>query len=300
MEIRTVNKSVNVPLDLILLGFQKKSLSRLKVLVAAKLATKGIFVADSATIHLLSELSGFQPRTVRKHLADLVADKLAGFDPITNTYYIRSWASLRSQNMLFHRLAVPVAADRLHLFRELMITGLFAVRILPQMYFLRKSAVNIHLAKRKRKKSAITKWGIASQDRFLFPDCNPSAIAYTGLSNEAIAKMACLSVSRACKLKHDAEAAGFISTAPRFRVLHVFNTSQPALREKYAKYTADKANIRFLKSTIDNKPVYLLVAQLHDHIRLNISIKRVNYLRLYKKALVKQLSKKYKGYGKAS
>ncbi len=287
MSSRQNINSVNIPIDLIPYAFEHKLIKELKVMIAAKLISPGRIGRKEKYFERLCQVSNIKPRTVIKHLKKLTQLGWVSHDSLSDTYYFRSFAWFRKTGWIIKRASVSVTVLSLSNFQALLLAGMVTFRINAQKYvnnrILSRSEKLKQRVERKSRKSATIISDVAAQDHSFPGKVNSQGLPYYGLSNGAIGKLLFISQTRACELKNEAVACGFLKTFKRLKPIFEFEENIPNLREIYLKVNGDgKKNIRINCFTRNGKRYVQLSEQLHDEIIPLIKLTRVNYLRLMK------------------
>ena len=99
---------------------------------------------------------------------------------------------------------------------------------------------------------------------------------YYGLGVYGIAKLLHCKPTRACELKQEAEAGGFIKTEKHFRELGRCRKPNFRMKEGFGDAFPERAKaVRFKKVTRNNQELILMLEQLHDEIKPNVAFKKV-------------------------
>ena len=290
MTPESANYKVNIPVELITYIFEHKLVNQFKIFVTSKMVTPGQFTANDSKFKALCLAANLKPRTVLKHLKHLTALGWINHDKANNKYYVRSWAWFRLQKTFTLRSSVCVKISDLNNFQALIAIALITQKIDNQKYYNQKRYKETHKnhrsASRKSRKSAVNKGDTASQDPSI-----SSGLPYFGYSNGAIAKMLYISQTRACEIKQQAEAAGYISTNPRFKLIREFTEKIPNLKQFCQRAFGDDASkIRISTETRKGIKYYQLLLQLHTEIKPLIKLRRINYLKILKSRQYRSIS----------
>ncbi len=292
MTLEVANQTVNLPTDIIQFAFKTKNQNALKVFVAAKLASSGSFASKSSVFNSICILSGLQRRSVLHHLETLISLGWVGFDATKKHYYLRSWAFLKKKEFISSRAAFKLTITDMSHFKEFIFSAAVSLRISKQKIYnqslLKDNHPKRHL-KSEKSRSAINIRGIASQEHSSFR--HEKALPYYGLSNQSIAEMLNLSLSRACEIKQLAIKANYIKTRKHFQLLAEYDSPQPNLRKSLFKaYGEQSSKIRINTQIRDGIKYLQLVIQLHDEITPAIRPIRINYNKLWKTKFIKSVS----------
>lgn len=287
MNSRQNNIRVNIPIDLIPYAFEHKLIKELKVMIAAKLISPGRIGRKDKFFERLCQVINLKPRTVVKQLKKLTQLGWVGHDTLSDTYYFRSFAWFRKTGWISKRASVSATVLDLSNFQALLVAGMVTFRINSQKYvnnrILSRSEKLKLRAERKSKKSATIISDVASQDQSFPGKMISQGLPYYGLSNLAIGNLLFISQTRACELKNEAVACGYLKTFKRLKPIFECEEGTPNLREIYLKVNGDgKKNIRINRCTRKGKGYVQLLEQLHDEIKPLIKLKSINYLRLMK------------------
>lgn len=293
------NESVNIPIELISFAAEHKIINTLKVMIAAKLICPGHVGTKDKYFERLCLESNLKPRTIKKHLDKLCQLKWVSHDINNDVYYFRSYAWFRKKMLIIKRSSISANLSDLNHFQAFLLSGTITKSIDAQIHInnliLSKSEKLKRHTEKKSKKSATIISGVASQDQSFTKSQPHDGLPYYGLSNAAIGKLFFLNPTRACELKKEAEANGYLKTTKRFHLIDEYSEKVPDLIKKYYKGNGtDKKNIRVRSIRRNDKWILQLVEQLHDEITPLIKIKQINYHRLMKQEQVRNTTSKFR------
>lgn len=281
-----------IPLELAQQAKQFRIVPELKVLVAAKITTPGCFTLRSDHYKQLCHTLGYKPRTVHKHLSQLLRLGWIGIDGARQKYYIRPWAWFYEQDLLTNRRSVLFKTVDLNNFNAFLAGSIVCnyvkkhedyCRAQEKNYTNRERRLSKILRKRKPGKSVVTnRRSTTSQDQSVSFTASFKRPDYFGYSNKGIAELLGCSETNARDLKHLAEQSGYLQTishldefmslgAPDFGMRNSLYNGKDSDFVKRLRHTTEKRN---------GKKVVLLVQQLHDEIKPLMTFRQINYKKL--------------------
>jgi len=277
------NSHIGIPLELIGQAFEAKTISRLKVFAVCKMFANDILPLKGSKMDAVIKESGYQRRTVIKHLTNLTQQGWVGFDKTTKTYHIRSWKHLKASKAFTYAEVVIVSTKDIKSFREILLASLIAKKILKQKYYnyslaIKENKISTGTVKKLRSCGSVKSKAALQAYLSQQPD---NGLSYFGLSNKSIGELISLSASRASYIKKRSSVCGYIEINQKFDVLAEFPNRIENLRDFYLKgYGDEKKYIRVRCILKEGKKTYQVLRQLMSEIiPLDISIKTVNMKR---------------------
>lgn len=218
-------------------------------------------------------------RTLYKHIQRLIDLNWIGFNEATGDYFVRGMGFIWKLHRFDAKTAATFYFKNIRKVQAFIAGSIISNNVKQQQYFR-------EVIQTGKVKPAITKRHVAKQGRPLPAKTTDRKAAYYGLGVHRIASLLFCCPSRACKLKHDAEKAGFIKTKKRFNELGVLPAADYWHRDTYKKaYPENGKALRFRSTIRNNRRVVLMLEQLHDEVKPLVGFKRIRKLCLYKPIL---------------
>jgi len=269
-----VNDKVQIPVQLLEYVQENKLVKAFAVFMYLKCMSGGKMRNTQDAFIAMPEVIGIKDtRTINKHLKTLLKLNWIGFNTATDDYFVRGIGYIRKQHGFKQRKAATFHFKDIQKMQAFVAGSIISSNIKAQQYFF-------EVAQRGRLKSATMNQGVAKQDRSLTSTATIQKPAYYGLGIYSMAKILFCKPTRACELKQEAEAAGFIKAQNKFREIATFEKSDTTIRGKMA-YAEDVKRIRFKKIRRNKKNMVAMLEQLHDEIKPKVDfkkIKRFNHL----------------------
>lgn len=205
-------------------------------------------------------------RTFRKHLQKLLDLNWIGFNPKSGIYHIRSFDHIRAVNDFKSRRGTKVFLKDILQMQIYLVGVLICNKINDQIYHWEK-------IKRRPRTAAVNRDAANQSKAFV----HPTQPKYFGLSNLKLAALLGCSYTRACVLKMEAAAAGYLNSSHRYLDIVILTEADYNLRPSLSTYNpAFAKRLKFWPQiTKDGKRIVKVVQQLHDQIVPLIEYKRL-------------------------
>lgn len=278
--MKPVNSYVQVPVELLSYVQEHKLVKTFTVFLYLKCMAVGkVRNTDEAFKQMPCMLGIKDRRTMHKHIQRLLGLNWIGFNEATGDYFIRGTEFIWKQHCFKIKTAATFYFKHIRKVQAFIAGSIISHNVKQQQYFR-------EVVQTGKVKPAITKRHVAKQGRPQPAKTTDRKAAYYGLGVHRIATLLFCCPSRACKLKHDAEKAGFIKTKKRYNELGVLPVADYWYRDAYKRaYPENGKALRFRSAVRNNRRVVLVLEQLHDEVRPLVPFKRVKKLRLSRPTL---------------
>lgn len=262
------NTKLLLPVDQAAYAYQNGLIKGLAIYMYLKFCTDGkIKCTDPLFTQLRKDLRLTDNRTFKLHINKLIAHNWIGHCPKSGIYFIRNTNFIRQLYNFRGRQATAVQPRDLKNFQQYLAAVLICKQIDAQQFYWDV------VVKRKLNKATV-KWAAATHSRV--SSHSSTRPKYFGLCNNTIAGLLGCKQTRACVLKNQAAALGYLQVKHRY--LDLLSLQKPDFKVRsvmYEKYPEYAGRIRcWLKWQGDQKYIKL-VLQMHDEIVSKITFKRI-------------------------
>jgi hypothetical protein len=244
-----------IPVGLILYAEKENLIEELKFYIGLKLTCSGKIPAHKAPFKTLMAYLGCKSRTTfYKRIRALKKLNWVGFNPASDTYYIRGYKRVCEDLKIPYHVSVEFCITCFKEFRAYMFASIVGQRVKAMEYAKKRS--------KKKVKFVPQYWNIGT-----FPDLpsNLLNLGYNGLPNSAMAKLTGKSISRCSELKNLAEKAGFLHTKEKLVTVDIMPRSPNIMEilrdwypDKYGRFKIkaikkgkDKGKLKILEQMMD-------------------------------------------------
>lgn len=260
---------VCIPMDMIRFVVQHKMVKAFELYIFLKCHSSGKVHRDSSLFQSMSGVLGIRDlRTIKSYLAVLLNLNWIGFNDVSGYYFIRGFSYIRKAHQFKNRKAAIFDYRQIDALADCFLPGaLICEQIKAQQYYWEVSP-------RRQAKFATKKLGVANQD---FPaSATSEKPPFYGLSNMRIAELLFCKMTRACELKQQAEAGGYLKTKKRFKEIVRLTkpdfTIRKAIRENHPELGK---RVRFRVRRVRRCTVIEVLQQMHDEIVPRVEFKNI-------------------------
>lgn len=257
-----------IPVELIRYVIREKLGKAFALFIHLKCHSSGKVHKDSPLFRSADTVLGIKDgRTFRSYVAKLQALNWIGFNAESGYYFIRGFDFIRKSFHFKSRKAAIFDRREIDLLADGFLQGaLICEKIKAQQYFWEVSP-------RRQAKFATKTLGVANQN---FPASDASRPPYYGLSNKAISEILFCKMTRACELKQQAEAGGYLKTKKHFDVIAKLPKQDFMIKKTIAANHPELGKrVRFRARRIRKHTVIEVLKQLHDEILPQIGFKNI-------------------------
>lgn len=265
------NNKILLPVEQAAFAYHNNLIKGLAVYLYMKIYTDGKIKKDSPLIaQLRKDLKLTDNRTFKKHIDALIKHNWIGHCPFSGVYFVRNTKYIRRLHNFRRRQATIVQPPDIKNLQIYLAAVLICKEVTDQEFYW-------DVVEKRKLNKAAAKWAVAKHWRVSSPSSKRPK--YFGLCNKTIARHLGCKQTRACVLKNQAAALGYLEIHHRYH--DIMDLEKPDFNIRamlYEQFPNATGRIRCWRKWKGDKKYVKLVLQLHDEIVSKITFKRMEKL----------------------
>jgi hypothetical protein len=266
--IKPQNPYITIPVEVSQHVYEDRLVKPFAIYLFLKMYSSGKVHEASEVFELLRQELGMKDnRTFKKHLGKVLELDWVGYNKKSGYYHVRTIDHIRAVNGFIKRRATRLESKDIQQLQTYLVGAIINQNIHTQRYCREFLKMKLGIA-------TLT-WGVANQSLGTFQEYGKS---HYGISNQRLAKILGCKYTRACQLKHQAAAAGYIYVRHRYKDYCILDKPDYDFRSMIAETGRPRLaqRLKFWRQFVDGQVIFKVVQQLHDEIIPNMEFKRLS------------------------